>query len=124
MYRRFRVVKPLQWNGWLFGPQECSSECRSNCHQRTKDDPVACKRKGGSDCPCALTTCRCGCGKPAKIWGGDVVIVEDGHPNLDNLVLVRKVVDDPALPDADTLLQEDKYKRLLTPPKAAAAGAK
>lgn len=93
MYRAFRVVRPFHWRGWHYGPE----------HRKNSIDPNTGELEF-CDCP---------------FYAGNIWIVEEGHPRLDSMMLIRTVVGDAGIPPVDELLRDPKYKRLLTEPGQA-----
>ena len=98
MYRVFRVLQPFRWRGWHYGPQHVSRSVNPET---------------GEPMPCD-------CGE----YAGDVFIVEAGHPRLEGKLVTRDIVPDAALPSADELAEEPRFRRLLNPPELAHAGRK
>jgi len=110
MYEAYRVMKRFGWKGWELAPAKCTCDCRSK--------GGACTGTVGSDCPCSGTVCRCACGIDPAHYGGDIWIVESGHPRKDIMLMNRFCIGDASIPPVEELLAQDQYKRLLSPPSA------
>ncbi len=107
MYEVYRVRKRFQWRGWEYAPKgACSCGCEG------------CTGQVGSGCmACPSDACRCDCNIPPERYGGDIWIIEAGHPRKDIMLRHRFGIGDGSL-NAEELLKQDEYKRLLSPPGA------
>lgn len=123
-YRAFRVTNRVQWAGWVYAPTMERSDTpefdvvwqelldASDMTQRQRADVM--KARG----------CRDERSVDPAIYGGDILIADEG-PRLDTMLSeTRKFVYDAAIPPVDELLKQDEYKRLLSPPKVLTAAGR
>ena len=106
MIEAYRVRKRFQWRGWEFAP---SGECGCGC--------PGCSGQVGSGCQaCPQGVCRCACNIPPETYGGDIWLVEAGHPRKEILLLQRFAISDVSIPLVDELMSKAEFARLLAPP--------
>jgi len=114
-YEAYRVRKRFGWGGWEFAPAgdcQCSQEANSPCQES------GCAGQVGTGCKaCPPEVCRCACNIPIERYGGDVWIVQAGHPRKDIMLANRFAVGDASLPPVEELLKQIEFQRLLQPPK-------
>lgn len=113
MYEAYRVRKTFQWDTWEYAPS--GSPCA--CQHEQSCSPDICTGRPGTTCACPELGCRCACRIPEWRYGGDIWIVEAGHPRKDAMLSARFAVYDSTIPDIDTLLQDERYARLLQSPQ-------
>lgn len=114
----YRVIRTFQWNGWKFAP---GPNCRCPCANDTKGSPD-CTAVTATLCECRITSCNCSCGIDPSVYGGTIWLVEEGHPRLAAMLRQRFMVYDSSLNPA-TLMEQEEYSRLLTPPKSLAVSS-
>lgn len=118
MYEAYRVRRRFQWRGWEYapsGPCQCSQE--ENAEGRGDCKDLGCTGEVGTGCKaCYMERCRCACNIPVERYGGDVWIVEEGHPRKDMILGQRLAIKDVTLSPADELVKEEQYSRLLSHP--------
>lgn len=114
-YELYRVRKRFGWDGWEYAPVACTQDCVSECHS---NDELGCTKVAGKGCVCSESICRCACGVPERIWGGDTWAVIAGDQNTNKLSLLarRFATGDASLPSADEWLKDDHNARVLLEP--------
>lgn len=123
----YRVLKRFQWRGWEFAPSggcECSAQMHAAA--RVVDGKAvegnACVENGctgevGTGCTaCPPEACRCACNIPAETYGGEIWLVEDGHPRKEHMLANRFAVYDDSIPPTDELLKDTQFSRLIQQP--------
>lgn len=110
MFEAYRVLKQFQWRGWQFAPRP-NNPCECGCEK--------CTGIVGSTCDCKESICRCACGISQALYGGDIWIVEAGHPRKEIMLIHRYVGGDGSLPPVEDLLKEEKFRRLTLEPGQA-----
>ncbi len=121
MYESYRVRRRFQWRGWELAPK---NSCDCGCGHEIADEdghlilgPIpTCTGETAVGCQCRETICRCTCGIPRATYGGDIWIVEAGHPRKDMMLGQRFALGDASLPTVDEFLEKEEYQRLLSPP--------
>jgi len=107
----YRARARFQWDGWVYAPRTCGAE-HLDLPSLSPDEQAKYQKQAG---------CRCARSVRPEIYGGDVWLVESGHPNADAMLRTRKAVYDASIPGVDELLKQDEFKRLLKPPAVTAA---
>jgi len=114
MFEAYRVSKRFSWDGWILAPA-------AGTHSSTFEED---EHKGLTPVEVAASFKQQGCwderGVNPELYGGDIWIVEAGHPNKESILSRRRARGDASLPDVNDLLNDDQYKRLLAPPQMAA----
>lgn len=117
----YRVRKPFQWDGWHYAPAVSCKQMAGGCACAPKAGGGVCTAKPGSGCACrAAARCTCVCGVAPELFGGDLWIVQAGHPRREHMITQRFVSYDASVPSPDVLAKEPKYRRLLEAPRALA----
>lgn len=113
MYETYRVLRMFQWRGFQYAkPGPCDCECNQDEERRAANE---CNGVTASACACP-DSAYCSCHIPPDEYGGDIWIVEAGHPRKEHIVMRRFVTYDPSIPPADELLKQEKYSRLILDP--------
>jgi len=100
MYETFRVIHPFRWRGWHYGPGQHIAEVVD----QSTGQPAAC------DC---------------DFYGGDIWVVEEGHPRKAWALEQRKVRYELGLrptkyaTDDEWIAATPNLKRLTMPPPSA-----
>ena len=112
MFEAYRANRRFMWDGWIFAPKAGTHTSTFQVVEGLAPTEQAAnfKQQGCWD----ERSC-----DPER-YGGDVWIVSAGHPRKDAIISRNKVRGDSSIANADVLLTEDKYKRLLAPPEMAA----
>lgn len=112
-YEAYRVRKPFDWRGWGFAPKD---SCK--CGEASgSSDCEGCTNIVGSGCiSCPPEACRCACHIEPERYGGDIWIVEDGHPRKEMMLINRYAIGDPSLPSIDILMEDPEILKLIEPP--------
>ena len=119
-YEAYRVRKQFDWRGWGFAPLD-SCKCGETSGS---EDCEGCTGEVGSGCiACPPEACRCACHIIPERFGGEVWIVEDGHPRKELMLAQRYAIYDATLPDIDTLMRDPHIRKLIEPPDPAAIAA-
>ena len=107
----YRVNRRFVWDGWQFAPKagvhNQTFEILPGKKNRPHESAHFMKGQGCWD----ERSC-----DPA-LYAGDIWIVEENHPRKAAILGRNKAVYDSGLTPADELLKDEKYKRLLSPPK-------
>ncbi len=106
-FEAYRVAKRFQWRGWEFAPAP-NKACDCGC--------PACNGQVGTACVCRHSSCRCDCGIPASLYGGDIWLVEEGHPRKAAMLGGRFAFADASIPTVEDLLKEERFLRLTESP--------
>ena len=99
----YRVRKQFQWDGMYYAPTGPSGECPCQC----KKGGLKCTHMVGTGCECATTSCHCSCGIKQAMYGGDVSLVEEGHPRKEHMITQHFATYDATLPSVDELINQD-----------------
>mgnify|MGYP001560785622 FL=1 len=102
-YEAYRVRRKFSWKGWQLAPQ---GACGCQCPECTGQVATGCQCPDHNYCACGV--------KPAD-YGGDIWIVEAGHPRKDIMLLQRFAIGDASISPVDSLLEQEAYRRLLIP---------
>ncbi len=115
-YEAYRVRKPFDWRGWGFAPKDY---CKCGATSGT-EDCEGCTGEVGSGCiACPPEACRCPCHIEPERYGGDIWIVEPGHPRKEMMLASRYAIYDASIPPIDELMKLEEYSRLIEPPSRA-----
>ena len=111
----YRVRKQFQWDGVYYAPKGPSGECQCPCQKIGLD----CTYMVGTGCMCDKTSCHCSCGIKQEMYGGDVWLVEEGHPRKEFMITHHFATYDATLPSVAELMNEDEQPKRGRPPKIA-----
>lgn len=105
MLEVYRVKRRFQWDGKTYAPNPANGiDCDSRLRRDKDDNPIG----GMVGTGCNVKNCplfkRCDIAITRKNYGGDVWIVESGHPRKESIISSRFVVGDASLPSADDIL--------------------
>ena len=115
----YRVNRRFVWDGWQFAPpsgthgQEFQTlpvppaRVKAAVASYPRDNADHHKSQGCWD----ERSCT------PEFYGGHIWIVEENHPRKAAILSRNKATYDSGLPLVDDLLKDEKYKRLLSPPK-------
>jgi hypothetical protein len=112
MLEAYRVNRRFVWDGWIFAP-------KAGTHTSTFQVP-----EGLPPDESAEAYKQQGCwderSVPPARYGGDIWIVQAGHPRKAAILTRNKATGDASIASPEDLLQSDEYKRLLAPPQQVA----
>lgn len=106
-FEAYRVLKRFEWRGWEYAPAHA---CKCDC--------PGCSLQVGSSCKACppKSICRCACNIPRESYGGDIWLVEEGHPVKNTMLAHRFAVGDSSIAPIDELLKLPCYRRLTMRP--------
>jgi hypothetical protein len=106
MFEVYRVLRKFHWNGYIYGPEGLCTCIEDECQQ--------CSHTNGTGCTvCVTSRCDCLCTIHPETFGGDVWVVEAGHPRKSAIITSRFVIGDASVPDIEILLADEQVKQRL-----------
>lgn len=114
MFNAYRVLRDFGWDGWQYAESPYGN-CSCDCWHRKQRSAILCTRQVGSQCNCDLIHCFCTCTLKKGSFAGDIWIVQEGHPKLEQMLRLRFAIYDSSLPPIKELLRDPQYERLTRP---------
>ena len=113
-YEAYRVRKRFNWRGWIFAPHDNDGQCQCG-HEGVQGCNAfhQCMGRIASSCGCKSSICRCDCGIPRERYGGDIWLVEEGHPRKAAMLASRFAVYDSGISPVDNLLGDKQTAKTL-----------
>lgn len=111
----YRVRKEFQWDGLYYAPKGAAGECQCPCSQHAE---MGCTHLVGTGCSCRDRSCRCSCGIKSGQYGGDVWMVEPGHPRKEHIIVHHFATYDASLPSIEEIQKEQPRRQRRAAPVA------